>query len=379
MLSLCRWRNLAPGALLLSLVLAGSTRADDVLDREKARREVEAQRIEKLVKDAEQEASRLGRANRLADAAAVLQSALDEVEKSTSLPEERRARLKSVLNGDIRAFGPSTAAPPVRTTPIQPTRPVVDSGRGPTDKASDVIASRGSALKEGQTAKNDRGQGIQVATGDVYKSAVVVAEDYKLPADWIEKSKRRSKVQMTDRERAILRELNTTRSVEFKGETFQEVINYLSKATGQTIVVPKNILEEAGVTYETPIKLDLKNVSTRSILKKMLADLNLTYIIKDEAIQITTPERARQTLTTRTYYIGDLLAVVQDYRFPAVYNQAAAIQQINSLASMIINSYDPDSWQGRGGPGSITFNPGTMTFVVTQTAEMHFLMGVGMR
>jgi hypothetical protein len=201
--------------------------------------------------------------------------------------------------------------------------------------------------------------------------------DYTLPADWVEKSKRGYKqVQLTQRERAILRELNTTRSVEFKGETFQEVINYLSKTTGQTITVPKNVLESAGVTYDTPIKLELKNVTTRSILKKMLAELNLTYIIKDEAIEITTLERATRTLTTRTYYVGDLVAAYQDDLFSAVYNQILMDQQLNSLAGMIINTYDPESWQTRGGAGTISFDPITRTLVVRQTAEFHYLMNV---
>ena len=254
MRSLCRWRTLAPGALVLSLILTGPARAGDPLDEVKARQQVDAQRIQ-----------------------------------------------------------------------------------------------------------NNR----------------VPRMDYTLPADWVEKSKRGYKhLQLTKRERAILRELNTTRSVEFKGETFQEVINYLSKTTGQTITVPKNVLEEAGVTYDTPIKLELKNVTTRSILKKMLAELNLTYIIKDEAIEITTPERATRTLTTRTYYVGDLVAAYQDDLFPAVYNQILMDQQLSILAGMLIDSYDPDSWQTRGGAGTISFDPITRTLVVRQTAEFHYLMNV---
>ena len=55
------------------------------------------------------------------------------------------------------------------------------------------------------------------------------------------------------------------------------------------------------------------------------------------------------------------------------------IQQVNQLAIMIQQSYDPNSWQNNGGPGSITFDPISMSFVIRQTAEMHFLLGVGMR
>ena len=112
---------------------------------------------------------------------------------------------------------------------------------------------------------------------------------------------------MTDRERAILRELNKTRSVDYDGQTLEEVINQLSKSMGQTITLNKADLESVGASYETPVKLQMKNVATRSILKKILGELNLTYIMKDESIIVMTPERAKNTLTTRTYYVGDLI------------------------------------------------------------------------
>ena len=59
--------------------------------------------------------------------------------------------------------------------------------------------------------------------------------------------------------------------------------------------------------------------------------------------------------------------------------KAQQSQQVNQLLILIQQTVDPDSWEFKNGPGSIYFDPVTMTFVVRQTAEVHFLLGVGMR
>lgn len=380
MRSLCCWRTLTPIAIGLCLMLAGSALAGDSLDDVKARQQVDAQRIQREVTDAEDLAGRLGRAGKLSDAVAVLRDALSKVEESTSLPDDKRDKLARELHGMIRAFDPTTARTYTPKPPPVSRGPVADN-RGPVNQAGSTITGRAGALADQRALNDARAKGFQTAQNSVFESAVMPSGDYQFPSPekWKELSKLRSKSTMTERERAIMTELNKTRSVEFKGETFQDVINYLSKSTGQTITVPRNILEEAGVTYETPIKLEMKNVTTRSVLKKMLAELNLTYIIKDEAIEITTPERASRTLTTRTYYVGDLLAAATNPFAGPLANEAAVGQQINSLMAMIVNTYDPDSWQIRGGPGTIVYNPISKAFIVRQTAEMHFMLGVGMR
>ena len=86
---------------------------------------------------------------------------------------------------------------------------------------------------------------------------------------------------------------------------------------------------------ETPVKLQMKNVATRSILKKILGELNLTYIMKDESIMVMTPERAKNTLTTRTYYVGDLITALQNPTCPPAYNQVAMIQRMQPAMVMI--------------------------------------------
>jgi len=52
---------------------------------------------------------------------------------------------------------------------------------------------------------------------------------------------------------------------------------------------------------------NLSGVSLRSALRLMLKDLDLTYVIRDEVLLITTPEEANAKLVTKVYPVADLV------------------------------------------------------------------------
>jgi hypothetical protein len=91
---------------------------------------------------------------------------------------------------------------------------------------------------------------------------------------------------------------------------------------------------------------------------------------------VTTLARAREMMTVRTYYVGDLLGVASPM-LPAVVNRFQMIQAIGSIINQI-QGIDSDSWEGRGGSGTITFDPVRMALVVKQSAEIHYMLN-GMR
>ena len=55
-------------------------------------------------------------------------------------------------------------------------------------------------------------------------------------------------------------------------------------------------LEEIGVGTDEPVTVNLHNISLRSALRLMLKNLQLTYIIQDEVLMITTPEEAEKRI-----------------------------------------------------------------------------------
>jgi hypothetical protein len=208
----------------------------------------------------------------------------------------------------------------------------------------------------------------------VDKSAVAPKSDYDLPDDWVEKSKRRSNLaKLTEAEQAILEALKKPVKVDYNMETFQSVIDHLSKQMGQNILIDKQSMEEANVTYDTPITLRFnKPVSARTALKRVLADVGLTYVIRKESIEVTTLARAREMMTVRTYYVGDLLGVAS-LLLPAIENQFLMIQAIGIILGQI-QSIEPESWDGRGGPGTVVFDSARMAIIVKQSAEVHYML-----
>jgi len=179
---------------------------------------------------------------------------------------------------------------------------------------------------------------------------------------------------MSAKEKAIMESLNKTIDVEFSDAPLTDVLDYLRKKTGIEIAADKKGMDDAGVTYETRINLKMK-ASTRNVIRKLLADLGLAYYVKDEVLQITSLERAKATVTTRTYYVGDL-AQATDTRLPYYLSKLEMIQTLNSLVEQI-KSIDPQSWKDNNpeAPGTIVFEPRTMSLVVSQTAEFHLRLG----
>jgi hypothetical protein len=134
------------------------------------------------------------------------------------------------------------------------------------------------------------------------------------------------------------------------------------------------------VTIESnsPVKLTYRTMALRTVLRKFLGEYGLTYIIKDEAIYVTTAKRAREMMVTRVYYLGDLVAGVGTFGGGATWGPVIAREQMlenaKFITQLITSSIDPDSWSERGGGGSVTFHEPTMSLVIRQSAEVHAMI-----
>ena len=254
-----------------------------------------------------------------------------------------------------------------------------DPGKKAADAADKTIKdTKKNLLSEAEQKAIKEGNFLRIK-GEEDKLLIPQVEDIKFPADWAKKMAKRLPVELTDKEKKILEALNKPMNVVLKDSTLEDVVKFLQDKAGVTIVVPQAILEEKNITYKVPVSVDLKNVTLRTILKKTLADVGLVYIVKDNVIQVTTEERAKQTLTTRAYYMGDLLLLTSVDPLRRNAQQAQAIRTINDIIGVIVGTIEPDSWWVNGGPGRIVFDPSSMTLIVSQTAEMHYMLGLGKR
>lgn len=108
-------------------------------------------------------------------------------------------------------------------------------------------------------------------------------------------------------EERIFKALNENTQLDFVETPLTEVITYLQDLHGIPIVLMSKKLEEAGVPIDTPVTKNLSGISLRSTLRLLLSELELTYVVRDEVLQITTPEDAESQLITKVYPVGDLV------------------------------------------------------------------------
>jgi hypothetical protein len=100
--------------------------------------------------------------------------------------------------------------------------------------------------------------------------------------------------------------LEAETTMAFEEMPFQDVVDYLHDLHGIEIQLDSKALEDAAVGSDTPITRHLKGISLRSALHLVLAPLDLTYVVRDDVVLITTREAARRMIELRIYSVGDL-------------------------------------------------------------------------
>jgi general secretion pathway protein D len=407
---------------------AAPAQPPDLLDRTQRLHEVAARQVEAETRLALKEASRLERSDP-AQAAARLKELLPKLESDQVLPAERRATLTRIVKDRIRVAeagadsAAEQAAQRAEAEARQQAEKVAQEHRAQEAAKVKVALEAITALrKEGKTAeakkqadellraypdnvtvqvlnnvnvtsgqiadeqalRKDKEQRTVAALRDIDRSAVPPSGDIEFPKDWKEKTaKRKAANALSAAEVKLLRTLDTPIDVKFKASKLQDVVDYLSTFTGQTILLDKNALDEAQVTYETPINFAPRSpVATRTALRATLSSVGLTYVVQGDLIQITTPSRAKDMMVTKNYYLGDLVLGLGLVGGAAQYgvglDQAQLAQNVGGIVEMIKSTIDPQSWDGKGGAGTIGFNIPTMSLIVRQSAEVHAMIRGGL-
>lgn len=164
---------------------------------------------------------------------------------------------------------------------------------------------------------------------------------------------------------AIAKALDQPTQMEFVDTPLYDAANHLAELHKIPVVLDRKALDDVGVEVKQPVTATFKGVKLRSALNYMLRDLDLTWTVRDEALLITTPERADSMLETRVYDVADLVAARDEQLRP--YND------FESLIDAITFTVQPTGWDTVGGPGSITSveAAGITTLVVSQTYQVH--------
>lgn len=166
-------------------------------------------------------------------------------------------------------------------------------------------------------------------------------------------------------EKAILAALEEKTVVDFIDEPLSGVVDHFKSTHKIEIQIDTRALDTVNLGTDTPITKRLDNIKLRSALNLILHDLDLTWIIADEVMVITTPEEAENHLITRVYDVGTLVTV-QD-------PDGNRWQDFDSLIKAIVSTVEPDTWEDVGGLGTIAeleFR-GAVVLIVRQTLDTH--------
>ncbi len=137
---------------------------------------------------------------------------------------------------------------------------------------------------------------------------------------------------------AMLSKLRAPGKLDCRNMPLDELADYLSDLHEVPIVLSLRRLNDAGISRSAPITRTMRDVSLGSLLTTALDDLDLTYVIEDDMIKITTPDDAESRLCTVAFPIHDLFNSDGSFDF-------------TSLTDLITTTVAPDMWDDVGGPG----------------------------
>ena len=132
-----------------------------------------------------------------------------------------------------------------------------------------------------------------------------------------------------------------------------DAVQQLSQQHDIPILINIRSLEEIGLSSDEPVSLSLRNGTLRSFLGLMLRDLQLTYIIRDEIMMITSQETAENDLVLQTYPFPNML-----------------IEKSDKVITALETTVSPDQWQTKGGPCSVVAVENVL--VISASDSVHY-------
>ena len=144
----------------------------------------------------------------------------------------------------------------------------------------------------------------------------------------------------------------------YADKSLEDVLTHLGDEYGIPIQLDKVALEEAGIGTDSPVTRTLNNISLRSALRLILHRLQLTWIVRDEVLLITTKESAEKDLDTCVYNMQGLV----DDSDP---------KSVKALIDVICGCVQVDTWAVNGG-GQAEIRPlPSGLLVISQTQAAH--------
>ena len=159
---------------------------------------------------------------------------------------------------------------------------------------------------------------------DVDRSMIAIDPNLPMtlpdPQDWEALSRRRLRPmadgdsRLSAAEQVIQQQLNAEVNVQYENRALSDVLNELQTVTGVPMVIDERALSAIRVTAETPVTLQLPNsIKLKSALNLMLNKMELTYVIENDVLSITSMDAKRSKVYPKTYRVTDLVTPIPNF------------------------------------------------------------------
>jgi hypothetical protein len=152
--------------------------------------------------------------------------------------------------------------------------------------------------------------------------------------------------------------------VRFEKEPLSEVVKELAARSGVNLVIDPGGLRDEGVPPDTEISVTAGDVRLATLLDQILSPLHLDFSVANEVVKITGRRRAKEKIISVSYPIRDLAMRLENGR------NVPDAEEATNLIDTITSTIAPDSWEERGGPGSLTFSEKSISLVARQTQDV---------
>jgi hypothetical protein len=164
-------------------------------------------------------------------------------------------------------------------------------------------------------------------------------------------------------------------SLDARETPLRELIAQLKAQFQVPIMLAEKSVTDGGVNLDTPVTRQLHNMPLESILRLVLDNLELEFMVHEGVILISTPEEIESPdmIETRVYPVKDLVATRPTRRLGTSAGGSAEEVRLNfmELIDMIETTIAPESWDTVGGPGSISVFENAEAIVVSQSYRPH--------
>jgi RNA polymerase sigma factor (sigma-70 family) len=246
--------------------------------------------------------------------------------------------------------------------------PVIDSRSSITTSATESTAI--AAIPENPSSNLAAKREKDLSVSSTEKNNTSVKRDVLSPGSskkqWDSKPRTSNEIKIEDA-------LANQTEVSFVDTPLKEALRYLEDLHSIRIQIDEPALRDEGIATDTNINLAMSEIKLQSALGMALEPLGLDYVIKNEAMLITTRDRASEAFDTRVYNIEAL----QDYT-------------PEDLKDMIALTIAPNTWKvptqvtggmggdgkgggGMGGGGGVkgAIHPTAKSLVIRQNQRVH--------